>query len=66
MKIIETKLIKQARELEPILLLDDVFSELDEDRQGKLIEFLYENQVIITTTTITPPMKGVSGNIIEI
>ncbi len=69
MKIIETKLIKQARDIAPILLLDDVFSELDEERQGKLIEFLYDNQVIITTTTtttITPLMKGVSGNIIEV
>lgn len=66
MKIIETGLIKKAREIPPILLLDDVFSELDEERQGKLIDFLYDNQVIITTTTITPLMKGVSGNIIEI
>ncbi|MDO8336609.1 MAG: DNA replication and repair protein RecF [Candidatus Saccharibacteria bacterium] len=66
MKIIETKLIKHARDIAPILLLDDVFSELDEERQGKLIEFLYDNQVIITTTTITPLMKGVSGKIIEI
>lgn len=66
MKIIETSLIKKAREISPILLLDDVFSELDEQRQGKLIDFLYDNQVIITTTTITPLMKGVSGNIIEI
>lgn len=66
MKIIETGLIKKAREISPILLLDDVFSELDEERQGKLIDFLYDNQVIITTTTITPLMKGVSGNIIEI
>ncbi len=66
MKIVETKLIKNAREKSPILLLDDVFSELDEDRQGKLVEFFYDNQVIITTTTITPLMKGVSGNIIKI
>lgn len=66
MKIIEAKLIKKAREKSPILLLDDVFSELDEERQGKLVEFFYDNQVIITTTTITPLMKGVSGNIIRI
>lgn len=65
-KIIETRLIKIARDKAPILLLDDVFSELDDSRQGKLIEFLYENQVIITTTTITPLMKGVNGNIIRI
>lgn len=65
-KIIETRLIKIARDKAPILLLDDVFSELDDNRQGKLIEFLYDNQVIITTTTITPLMKGVSGKIIKI
>lgn len=65
-KIIETRLIKNTRDKAPILLLDDVFSELDDSRQGKLIEFLYNNQVIITTTTITPLMKGVSGKIIRI
>lgn len=66
LKIIETKLVEQARGTPPILLLDDVFSELDTDRQGKLVDFLYNNQVIITTTTITPLMKGVSGEIIEL
>ena len=66
LKIIETKLVEKAREIPPILLLDDVFSELDNDRQRKLVDFLYEKQVIITTTTITPLMKGVDGKIIEI
>ncbi len=66
LKIIETKLIEKARDQSPILLLDDVFSELDTDRQGKLVDFLYEKQVIITTTTITPLMKGVDGKIIEL
>lgn len=66
LKIIETKLIEDARQQKPILLLDDVFSELDETRQGKLVDFFYDNQVIITTTNITPLMHGVSGNIIEL
>lgn len=66
LKILETKLIETAREVPPILLLDDVFSELDIDRQTKLVDYLYENQVIITTTTITPLMKGVDGRIIEL
>ncbi len=66
LKIIETKLVEKARDYPPILLLDDVFSELDIDRQTKLVDFLYEKQVIITTTTITPLMKGVDGKIIEI
>lgn len=38
----------------PIFLLDDVFSELDSDKQNKLIDFLLETkeQAIITTTSI--------------
>jgi len=66
LKIIETKLVEKARDYPPILLLDDVFSELDTERQTKLVDFLYEKQVIITTTTITPLMSGVDGKIIEL
>ncbi len=49
-----------------ILLLDDVFSELDEIRQSHLVDYFKDNQVIITTTTITPLIKGISGKIIEL
>ncbi len=66
LKIIEAAVIEQAREQKPILLLDDVFSELDENRQTKLVEYFKNNQVVITTTTITPLIKGVSGKIIEL
>ena len=34
----------------PLLLLDDVFSELDRDRRGYLIERLRDHQTVITTT----------------
>ncbi len=66
LKIIESNLIKEVRQVKPILLLDDVFSELDEVRQAKLVDFFYDNQVIITTTNINPLMAGVDGNIITI
>ena len=37
-----------------IILLDDVFSELDNDRQNKLLELLNKkNQIFITTTSIS-------------
>ena len=37
----------------PILLLDDVFSELDENRQSNLVKFLLDKpQTFITTTTL--------------
>ncbi len=66
LKILEAQLIEVIYGKKPLLLLDDVFSELDEIRQTKLIEFFKNNQVIITTTNITPLMKGISGKIIEI
>ena len=36
--------------LKPIILLDDLFSELDEDRRYEILEYLTDNQVFITTT----------------
>jgi DNA replication and repair protein RecF len=48
-----TKIIYAVKKEQPILLLDDVFSELDALRQNKLIHFLNQSnlQTIITTTT---------------
>ena len=47
-KIVEEKLTKT-----PVLLLDDVFSELDKKRKNKLIEYINDaGQVIITTNDI--------------
>ncbi len=39
----------------PVLLLDDVFSELDNDKQNRLVRFLQDSgaQVIITTTSLS-------------
>ena len=41
----------------PVLLLDDVFSELDESRQQKLIERLSGHQTVVTCTHIDGAMK---------
>ncbi len=41
----------------PLLLLDDVFSELDAERQGKLISRLSKHQTIITCTHIEERLK---------
>ncbi len=66
LKIIESQLIEEARGHRPILLFDDVFSELDETRQTRLVEFFKKHQVMITTTTITPLIRGISGQIFDI
>jgi DNA replication and repair protein RecF len=50
LKIIELQLIAQARDQAPLLLLDDVFSELDGKRRQALTNFLSEYQTFITTT----------------
>ena len=52
LKLSEIKLIEQETGEKPILLLDDVLSELDNDRQTYLINSLGENQMFITTTDI--------------
>ena len=50
LKLAELEIIKLRMNEEPILLLDDVFSELDNDRRKKLLKFTSKAQTIITTT----------------
>jgi DNA replication and repair protein RecF len=51
LKLIELAALRQARGTEPVLLLDDVFAELDRERQGRLARRLLgegERQVFLT------------------
>lgn len=50
LKLSEIEIIKSEKKENPILLLDDVFSELDKDRQKQLLRVLKESQTIITCT----------------
>jgi DNA replication and repair protein RecF len=50
LKIIELQIIKNTREVTPLLLLDDVFSELDGKRRHALTDYLAPYQTFITTT----------------
>lgn len=50
LKIIELQLVAAARDKTPLLLLDDVFSELDGARRRALTEHLSKYQTFITTT----------------
>ncbi len=43
------RLIEQVRNVVPILLLDDVFSELDHDRASRVLELMPAGQVFVTT-----------------
>lgn len=57
LKLAEIKLIKEETGEDAILLLDDVLSELDQDRQSFLINSLSEVQLFITTTEISEDLK---------
>lgn len=52
MKFIEAELIYEKTGKRPIVLLDDVFSELDETRQKALTRNFKDNQVIITSVEV--------------
>jgi DNA replication and repair protein RecF len=50
LKLLQVQFVKQKRSTAPIILLDDVFSELDGFRRKALTSYLHDNQTIITTT----------------
>lgn len=52
LKISELEYIKNQCFSYPVLLLDDVFSELDTERQSYLMEFIKDKQAIITCTDV--------------
>ena len=49
LKFIEASMILKTTKKAPVVLLDDVFSELDETRQKALVHNFKKNQVIITS-----------------
>lgn len=57
-KVAELDYLKEFGETKPILLLDDIFSELDADRRGHLAKIVLREQTIITTTDLDHIEKG--------
>jgi DNA replication and repair protein RecF len=49
----------------PVLLLDDVFSELDAQRAAALVELLPPGQVLLTTAVDPPPVVQ-AGRVVEV
>lgn len=50
LKLLELQILEAARDVTPLLLLDDVFSELDGKRRHALTAYLEPYQTFITTT----------------
>ena len=62
-KLAMAELLYEIKKEAPTLLLDDVFSELDEQRQNALINSLNpEFQTIITTASISDLKENIINN----
>ncbi len=68
LKLAEVEIIREKLGTVPILILDDVLSELDEVRQNYLFAVLNQKsiQTIITTTDINEIKKNLEFNVIEL
>lgn len=69
LKIAFSKMIQNVKSEMPILLLDDVLGELDENRQNNLLDYIRNyQQVIISTSTLADVKKEnlENANIIEL
>lgn len=62
LKILELQAVEKARSQKPILLLDDVFSELDGSRRKALTNYLKNHQTFITTTDADIVVKHFTQN----
>lgn len=61
-KLAEIALFKEVKKTYPVILLDDIFSELDIEKRNNLIKFIKSNiQFVITTTDI----KNISSKILD-
>lgn len=61
-KLAEIELIKKRVGRRPVLLLDDVLSELDKDRQNYLVSRVKDIQTVITCTHVDDIIKKMSNN----
>jgi len=77
LKLAEIEIFKKYKETTPILLLDDIFSELDDKKKNNLLKYISKDiQTIITTTDLNNLDKKLikksklfninNGNIIKI
>lgn len=57
LKLAEVRIIKEETGESPILLLDDVMSELDSERQAYMIESFGDVQLFVTTTDLYDQVK---------
>ena len=66
MKLAEATMIESFAGEPPVILLDDVMSELDENRQRFILNYLTDRQVFITCCEPSTLLRSEKGKIIEV
>ena len=68
LKIAEVEVIHQTRQHPPLLLLDDVISELDAEKANNLLQKMVSlgTQTFMTTTELTPLFEKHSGLVLSL
>ncbi|MGB9794785.1 DNA replication/repair protein RecF [Caldisericum exile] len=66
LKLVESELIDRYKSTTPILLLDDFFSHLDEVKREKILNYIKNNEVILTSVSTNDVSKSIlnSANVI--
>lgn len=65
LRMIEAETVRQARGFQPLLLLDDVFAELDAGRSRRILELFHEErhgQVILTAPKESDVLDGIGDD----
>jgi DNA replication and repair protein RecF len=66
LKLAELAFVEERLGERPVLLLDDVFSELDDQHDGLVIDLLGRQQTLITTTEVDGRFEGLDAEIVEL
>ena len=62
----EADLVREIRDLRPLMLLDDVASELDEGRVRRLVELVAQRGQVILTTTEEQLVEGIAEQVVHV
>ena len=62
----EADLVHEIRDLRPLMLLDDVASELDEGRVRRLVELVAQRGQVILTTTEEQLVEGLAEQVVHV
>jgi len=66
LKVLELEYIFKRTNEKPILLLDDIFSELDEKHKNSILQLITKQQTIITSVYPIPELEKIDCKIIDI